>query len=140
MINPVNVKGELLLNCFIGSARMCALIVMAASRFRSKGTISRGDETWEAENLMNLMLTLDTGVNAHGLPSPAVSLSAAGPDALEAVQEMMKLFPPDGGPERCAVQGCHSPAVLRGPNGVGGFWYRCSAKKENHEWHLGPTP
>ena len=89
---------------------------------------------------MPLMMRLDVVVNANGLPSPGMSISASGPDALEAVQEMMKLFPPDGGPERCAIQGCHRPAVLRGPNGVGEFWYRCTANKENHEWHIGPTP
>ena len=88
-------------------------------------------------------MQVDGAINVDGLPARVVSISASGPDALEAVQEIMKLFPPDGGPERCAIQGCHSPAVLRGPDGVGGFEYRCKAYtsfKDAHAWHIGPAP
>jgi phosphotransferase system HPr-like phosphotransfer protein len=133
------VKREFRLNCYIGSVRMCAMIAKVASRYSSTVTISRGRGVCGTKSIMELLINLDEPLGQDGLPSELVCISAFGPDAQEALLEMLSLFPAEPGPTRCAIPGCTSAAVLLGPNGADEFAYRCREHSsyqdhDRHEW------
>jgi phosphotransferase system HPr-like phosphotransfer protein len=138
-LDPTTIERTLELRCFINSARMCALIFKTASRYASRISISRGGAVTEVSlGLMTLMMTADGEVQEGELPSPVVKITVSGLDASAAMDAILDLFPPDGGPERCASPGCNNPAVLVGPDGEGVFAYRCtmSSVDQAHQWKV----
>jgi phosphotransferase system HPr-like phosphotransfer protein len=134
-VNSLTVEREIELKCFFGSVRMCMLIAKVASLFDSKIMIFRGDEACSADSPMDLMI-VGRATPDNCVPFRVVKVSASGPDASAAVEAIIGLFPSDGVPERCNLPGCKNPAVLLGPVGKDGFYYRCTIDQfdKQHNW------